>query len=184
MDIDALFRQIEALERKSDAEVSRLSHDLDRSEHNRQLALDAAANTIQTGLDKAERALQLALDKAERNLQIALEAAEKRVNERFDGLKETQNKADAALEKRLMAMNEFQTQINGERALYVTREQLDLMIKSIGVELKPLQASQAEYRGQARGSTVTRGMFAWGIGLSLTILTVVIMVASLLIHNP
>ena len=118
------------------------------SERQRGEALDKAANTIQVGLDKAERTLQISLDKAERNLQVALEAAEKRVNEKFDVQQKASAKEMDAVKEKLIEGNRYRQQIDQERALYVTRDQLDLNLKAIIGELKPIQQSQLITKGR------------------------------------
>jgi len=125
-------REHDLLDDKVDLSVLQFHTELEKAEQNRKDALDRAALTIQTGLDKAEKTLQVALDKAERNLQVGLEAAEKRVNEKLTMQKEIMDKSEVQLSK-----------IVEERALYITRDQLDLIRQTIQGDIKPLERRDA-----------------------------------------
>ena len=136
-------REHDLLDDKVERYFDMLTTELQKAEQNRKDALTAAAMTIQTGLDKAERTLQISLDKAERNLQVALEAAEKRVNEKFVVQKEAVEKAESVLTARLATFDRFREEISGERALYVTKDQLDLILKSVQGDLQPMRSRAA-----------------------------------------
>lgn len=141
-------REHDLLDDKVERYFTMLNNELTKAEINRKEALEQARMTIQLGLDKAERTLQISLDKAERNLQTALEAAEKRVNEKFIVTKESQEKAEGVLLARVGEIERFRDQLTGERALYVTRDQLDLIIKSTRAEAAPLLTQQAWTKGR------------------------------------
>ena len=104
-----------------------LLEEMARDRADRKESLDKAASTIQTGLDKAERTLQ-----------TALVEAEKRVNEKFEPVRSTQANFDNRL-----------TSIEKERPLYVTRDQLDLVIKSVAGEVRPLERARAVDEGKS-----------------------------------
>ena len=75
-----------------------------------------------------------------------------RMDKRTTGHFETQqvalDKAEQALSLRLEAMNEFRDQITQERALYVTRDQLDLSMKIVTTTVQPIQTAQTLMRGR------------------------------------
>lgn len=126
--------------------------DLNKAETNRKESLASAALTIQNGLNKAENTLQIALEKVEQKQNIALDAAEKRVNEKFLGMKELMDKMDGALAR-----------FTAERALYITRDQLDVIRQTL---IQPLQTSDT--RNTARremSSAIIATLAALGGGL-------------------
>jgi len=67
-----------------------------------------------------------------------LEALERQMNERLAGMQIAVNKAEAVMNERLAHMNEFRDQINQERSSYVTREFLDLSIRTVSTEVRGL----------------------------------------------
>lgn len=80
--------------------------------------------------------------------EVLFAETEKRVADRFHAQQVALDKAEHALSLRLEAMNEFRDQITRERALYVTRDQLDLSIKVLASSISPLQSSQSFLRGR------------------------------------
>jgi len=130
------------------------------SERQKVEALDKATFTTQSRLDKAEGSLQVSLDKAERNLQVALEAAEKRVNEKFDIQQSGSTKEFDSIKEKLTQSDKDRQRIDTERVLYVTREQLDLIIKSITGEIKPLQGQGQYNKGREQVYGVLIGFIA------------------------
>ena len=151
------------------------------SETNRNDALTKAAKTIQDGLDKAERQLQVALDKAQNELRLALTDAEKRVNEKFESKDQAAAKSEKVLNERLEQMNQFREQIGSERLLYVTRdmleqsnkairEQMDLIVRTVTGDLRPMQNKQVFMNGATWA-------IAGGATILVTILSIVVPVA-------
>lgn len=154
---DARFEAITAQLTEAISVTNERIHETVRT---RDEALKQAANTIQVGLDKAERQLQTSLEKAQGELRLALTDAEKRVNEKLEAKDQALSIATQTLNQRLDEFNKFKDQIGSERALYVSRdqlaaveksirEQLEIILRSIGGELKPLQHKQSYESGVA-----------------------------------
>lgn len=137
-------------------------------------ALSLAQNTVQSGLDKAAQGLAVSGEKTERNQQIALEAAEKRVNEKFIVQKEASDKAESVMNDRIVKIERSQDQFIGERATYVTRDQIDLIIKSVSGDIRPLQSSQDTGKGR---EIMTTQFLGWLIAIAAILV-------SFLIHFP
>jgi uncharacterized protein YydD (DUF2326 family) len=93
-------------------------------------------------------------------------------------------KAEEAMTARLEGMNEFRQQLTAERALYVTRDQIDARDKALDAQLEHLQAAMTEsmrqlalrvsaleqYRAHMEGRLVM-------LGIAFTILVFVVNVA-------
>lgn len=69
-----------------------------------------------------------------------LRATENRMDERATSLNSALDKASVALDKRLEVMNEFRAQLSTERGSYITREQLDLVVKAIDVKIDAVKS--------------------------------------------
>lgn len=123
-------------------------HYVDLVSANLEGKLEKAALTIQTGLDKAERTLQTSLADSRRDQQLALSDAEKRVNEKLDNIKTSFEKTEKGLNLRLDQIDATIQRIDRERTLYVTRDQLDLILKSMHAEIKPLARREATITGR------------------------------------
>ena len=159
--------KIAALETKVDVNHQRFHQDLQAAEQNRKELLDKVANQNQTGLDKAERMLREALDKAEHNLQIALTAAEARINDKFEAQKGVTDKTELVVNTRLQKLDQFTEKIQGERALYVQKGELDTLMKSLrSEELKPLNRAV----DWSHGAAVVAGALVPAIGWLLWLL--------------
>lgn len=137
-------------------------HYVDLLNLNQEGKLEKAALTIQTGLDKAERTLQTSLGDSRREQQLALAEAEKRVNERFVAFKESADKTEQMIMGRLARQDEGIQRIERERPLYVTRDQLELIMKA---DIRPLEKSANAATGQRQGANAMFGYFMVVIGL-------------------
>jgi hypothetical protein len=144
-------------------DVAHMMDRLKESEANRNEALKAAATTIQNGLDKAERQLQVALGTAQNDLRIALADAEKRVNEKLDVKEMSVVKMEATINDRFLRLDRFQEQILGERALYVTRDQLADSVKIISAQVQPMEQRQAFASGWLAAAGAVFGVIASSI---------------------
>jgi flagellar hook-basal body complex protein FliE len=163
-------REHDSLQHTIEKVFDLLAARIEKTEENTKDSASTSSETMQKGLDKAEHTLQVALDKAERNLQTALEAAEKRVNEKFIVLDLATGRDAALLAERLHNMNQFRDQITSERALYVTRDQLDSIIKSLSLDIRPLQAQETSGHAQREFLEAARRRNQWMIGVAVVVL--------------
>jgi hypothetical protein len=136
--------------------------------------LEKAALTIQTGLDKAERTLQTSLADSKRDQQIALSEAEKRVNDKFITFKESADKTEQGMMDRINSIDSIVQRVERERTLYVTRDQLDLILKSMRGDIEPIQREQARAGGKQEGIVSTWSTVHTIITLTLVLLTILI----------
>ena len=84
-------------------------------------------------------------------LKSELSNVEKRVNDRLEDRDRALVKADSVMDERLDQMNRFRDQINSERIVYVTRDQLEVHLKgvhdSIGILTRTMTLSSGKTEG-------------------------------------
>ena len=124
------------LEARVNEHYSLLSKEIATAEVNRKETLDKAAATIQTGFDKAERTLQLSLGEAKKDLQISLGEAEQRVSEKFEIVKDANEKTQYTLaqlhnEKFASIQKQFdERDVRAEQAAIATKIAVDAALKA------------------------------------------------------
>lgn len=106
------------------------------------MSKDALSNFVTT------RELYTALAELECDILERIRELEKRIAERWELERHVAEKDALLLKERLQGMNEFREQLNKERANYVTKDALELTIKGITGEIRPLEDSRQRERGQ------------------------------------
>ncbi len=81
------------------------------------------------------------------SLQMLLVERDGRMDDRFQSFKEAIAKADTAMTIRLEQMNQFRSQINQERANYITREFIDEQAKGTAERISRLENWQGKIVG-------------------------------------
>ncbi len=121
----------ETYDRVHDQLVSLRDH-LDTRLAASQVALDAAKSALEARLSTGDEQLLIHVEAQKVSVAAALAALNQLLNERDKATdiaetrqRESMERSDKALSARLSQMNEFRTQINLERATYMTREAND-----------------------------------------------------------
>lgn len=89
--------------------------------------------------DRDFNILDVKIDKYFSMLRDEIAKVEARAEEKYRLQREAVTTATEILNARLAEMNEFRRQIDVERTKYITREQLDLIMKALSSDIRPMQ---------------------------------------------
>ena len=93
------------------------------------------------------------IEHAKEGLRLAIGAAEARINDKFTATGKALEKADEVLQERLRRNDAFREKLQADAALMVTRDQLELTLKSISTELDLLKRAVTLRTGETGGMT-------------------------------
>lgn len=86
---------------------------------------------------------------------------------KLDAIQEQISRTARDLERRLNDMNEFRAQIQNERAEYVRRETLDMLVKSLSDRLGNIERRLSYIVGGAMTVAVASSILLWFLGRML-----------------
>lgn len=112
--------------------------------------------------------------------------AEKRISDKLDDRDKALVKADEVLDERLDQMNRFRDQINSERIVYVTRDQLEVHLKGlhdqIGIMTRTMTLSSGKTEGVSSVGSFVLAVLVGASALMSGISTFLIITQTLLKH--
>jgi predicted nucleotide-binding protein (sugar kinase/HSP70/actin superfamily) len=112
----------------------------------------------------------------EKYFDLKIKDLEKVFNERIYAIKSATDKAETVLNLRLETMNEFRNQLNSERAQYVTRNTLDILLEGLRNEIKTERNVRIEQGIGARGNFILAiGVIVSGVLSAISLLIAILL---------
>lgn len=109
--------------------------------------------TIRDYIDTRIESINRRLDTIAKMHEVAIVDSEKRLNDKLADRDKVIQKADDVMDDRLDQMNRFRDQINSERVIYVTRDQLEINLKSLHDQIAILTRTMTLSSGAKEGAS-------------------------------
>jgi hypothetical protein len=96
------------------------------------------------------------------------------VDLRFADFQRAVDKAENTMNERLAGMNEFRDTLRDQAGKFVTRDELDLIVKPVRESLKIMEINRANLEGKASQNGLLLSYLIAGLGLILSAISIAV----------